>query len=285
MIKQPDLHTHSSASDGSLAPEALVARAAAAGIEVLALTDHDTVAGIDAASSAAAQHGITLVPGVEVSVTWGGRTIHIVGLGVDRNDPALRDGLQGVADYRLERAREIARRLAAHGIEGALEGASAQANGGLIGRTHFARFLVQAGHASELRDVFKRYLVKGKPGHVAGEWADLARAVAWINGAGGQAVVAHPARYRFTRSKLMRFIGEFKELGGVGIEVVSGSHSRDDMFVYAQYARETGLLASAGSDYHGPGNPWIELGASPPLPDGCTPIWTDWFERPLARAS
>jgi len=273
-----DLHTHSTASDGSLAPEELVRRAAAAGVEVLALTDHDTTAGVAAAAEAAAALGLVLVPGVEISVTWGGRTIHIIGLGVDAENPRLRQGLERLVDYRHWRAEEIARRLAAEGIDGAHAGAAAFAQGRSIGRTHFARFLVSRGHAADLRGVFKRFLVRGKPGHVPGDWASLEEAVGWVRAAGGQAVIAHPARYDLTRVKLNRLVGELKEAGGVGIEVVSGSHSREDVLNFGRYAREQGLLASAGSDYHGPEAVWLELGRLPPLPAGCTPIWADWPE-------
>lgn len=285
MSARYDLHTHSTFSDGTLAPEELVARAAASGVDVLALTDHDTLDGLAVAAVAAREVGLILSPGVEISVTWGGRTIHIVGLGLDRQDEALRTGLARLTDHRLWRAQEIGRRLAEVGIEDAFEGAKAFSNGRLIGRTHFARFLVAQGRASSVRDVFKHYLVKRKPGHVSGDWANLEEALTWIRGAGGQAVIAHPARYRFTASKLRRLIGEFKDVGGVGIEVVSGSHSRDEYLVYARHAREHGLLASAGSDYHGPENPWLELGRLPPLPKGCTPIWADWEEQGLPRAA
>jgi predicted metal-dependent phosphoesterase TrpH len=274
MNPTPDLHTHSTASDGTLSPMELVARAAAAGVTALALTDHDTVAGVAEATAAAAEHGIRLIPGVEVSVTWGGRTVHIVGLAVDPMCADMLEGLAELQDYRGWRAQEIGRRLEKAGFADAYEGARAEAAGSLIGRTHFARFLVQRGAADDLRGVFKRFLVSGKPGHVPGEWTTLERAVGWIRSAGGVAAIAHPARYDFTRAKMRRLLGEFRECGGLGLEVVSGSHSRDDYFVYARHATENSLFASAGSDYHGPEKPWIELGKLPALPDGCTPIWT-----------
>jgi predicted metal-dependent phosphoesterase TrpH len=274
MHKVPDLHTHSTVSDGTLTPTALLERAAAAGVGTLALTDHDTVAGIAEAAVAAERVGVQLIPGVEVSVTWGGRTVHVVGLDLDPTCPTLLAGLAGLQEYRLWRAEEIGRRLAAAGYEGALDGARHHAAGSLIGRTHFARFLVERGAAADIRDVFRRYLVSGKPGHVAGEWTTLDQAVGWIRAAGGSAVIAHPARYDFTRSKMLRLLGEFRECGGRGLEVVSGSHSRDDYFVFARHASEQALYASAGSDYHGPEKPWIELGRLPALPDGCTPIWS-----------
>jgi predicted metal-dependent phosphoesterase TrpH len=271
-----DLHAHSTASDGSLAPMELMRRAHAAGVRVMALTDHDTLDGLAEAASAAAELGLGFVPGVEISVTWQGGTVHVVGLGIDTGDERLQEGLAGLRTFRDWRAGEIARRLEKAGINGSLEGACRLATGGLVSRTHFARFLVEAGHAADVRAVFRRYLADGKPGFVPGQWAQLEDAVRWIRLAGGQAVIAHPARYRVTRSKLRRLIGEFVEVGGAGLEVVSGSHSRDDYHNMAALAREFGLLASAGSDYHGPEHPWIELGALPVLPPGCTPIWADW---------
>jgi predicted metal-dependent phosphoesterase TrpH len=271
-----DLHAHSTASDGTLSPAELMRRAAAAGVHTMALTDHDTLTGLDEATTAAASLGMGFIPGVEISVTWQHLTVHIVGLGVNRADRQLRDGLDGLVAYRDWRAEEIGRRLAKAGISGAFEGAKALSNGRLISRTHFARFLVQQGHAAAVSDVFKKFLVNGKPGYVSGQWAELEQALGWIQGAGGQAVIAHPARYNMTRTKLRRLIGEFRELGGAAIEVVSGSHSKDEYFTMARHAADFGLAASAGSDYHGPENPWVELGRLPDLPPGCRPIWQDW---------
>lgn len=271
-----DLHAHSSASDGTLAPAELMRRAHAAGVEVMALTDHDTLDGLGEAAAEAARLGLGFVPGVEISVTWRGMTVHVVGLGVDTAEPSLADGLAALREHRDWRAEEIGRRLAASGIPGALDGARAHANGNLVSRTHFARFLVDAGHAADVRAVFRKYLVHGKPGHVAGQWAELGKAVSWIRAAGGQAVIAHPARYNMSRTRLRQLLAEFIEVGGEGLEVVSGSHSRDDYFTMAHLARDLGLLASAGSDYHGPEHPWIELGRLPDLPDGCHAIWKDW---------
>ena len=268
-----DFHTHSTASDGTLTPAELVEAAHRAGIRHLALTDHDTVAGISEARAHAAGLGLNLVPGVEISVSWYGRTIHVLGLGVDPENARLQAGLARLQDYRRWRAGEIARRLEKAGIPGALEGAMALAVGDQVGRTHFARFLVQAGHAPDMKRVFKRFLVSGRPGHVPGEWIYLEQAVEWIHGAGGVAVIAHPARYRFTRTRLRLLLEEFRELGGEGLEVVSGSHSPDDYRTMARHAADFDLLASAGSDYHGPENPWIELGRLPELPAGCRPVW------------
>ncbi len=271
-----DLHTHSTASDGTLSPEALVRRAYAKGVDVLALTDHDTTAGCADAAAIAAEVGMCLVPGVEISVSWNGATLHILGLGVTPEHDLLQQGLTGLGRYRALRAEEIGRRLQKHGVEAAHAGARELAGDAQIGRTHFARFLVEQGHARDLRDAFKHFLTQGKPGYVCGEWAELAQAIAWIRAAGGQAVIAHPARYKLTATKLRRLIGEFKECGGVGMEVVSGSHSRDEIFTYANHTRQHGLRASSGSDYHGPTNPWIDLGRLPDLPAGCVPVWSDW---------
>lgn len=271
-----DLHSHSTASDGTLSPRALVQRAAEAGVEVLALTDHDTTAGIDEASEAAQSCGLVLIPGVEVSVSWNRQTVHLVGLNLDPHDSRLDAGLQKLRDFREWRAEEIGRRLDKAGISGAYEGALALAEGCLVSRTHFARFLVQSGIVEDERKVFKRFLVSGKPGHVPGEWASLEEAVGWIHAAGGQAVIAHPARYRMTRSKLRQLLKQFVALQGDGLEVISGSHSRDDYVNMAKHARDFDLLASAGSDFHCPENPWIELGRLPRLPEGCKPVWQSW---------
>ncbi|HIP53065.1 MAG TPA: PHP domain-containing protein [Chromatiales bacterium] len=276
MYKKYDLHSHSTASDGTLRPAELVARAAAVGIDALALTDHDTTAGLDEAATEAQRQGIELINGVEISVTWSGRVVHIVGLHIDSSDTRLQRGLERLCEFRQWRAEEIGRRLCKAGISGAYEGACAFASGGLISRTHFARFLVREGYASDERQVFKHYLVAGKPGHVKGEWADLAEAVEWIRGAGGEAVIAHPARYRLTRTRLRRLLREFTEAGGSALEVVSGSHGKDDCYAMARHANDWGLRASAGSDYHGPEKPWIELGRLPPLPEICVPIWEAW---------
>ncbi|MCU7904274.1 MAG: PHP domain-containing protein [Candidatus Thiodiazotropha sp. (ex Epidulcina cf. delphinae)] len=271
-----DLHSHSTASDGTLAPQALVLRAAGAGVRVLALTDHDTTAGIEEASLAARQCGLKLIPGVEISVTWNKQTVHIVGLNVDTDNRTLQQGLSGQREFRDWRAREMADRLEKAGITGAYEGALARSSGALVSRTHFARFLVARGVVSDERKVFKHYLVSGKPGHVPGNWASLEQAVGWIHAAGGEAVVAHPARYRMTRSKLRRLFKDFIQQHGEAIEVVSGSHSRDDYFCMARHAQDLGLKVSAGSDFHSPENPWIELGRLPMPPAGCRPVWADW---------
>jgi predicted metal-dependent phosphoesterase TrpH len=272
-----DLHCHSTVSDGTLAPGEVVRRAAANGVTVLALTDHDETAGLDAAGEAAAACGVRLVEGVEISVSWGGVTIHVVGLGIDPAHEPLREGLQRTRASRHVRATRIAAELDAVGIRGSLAGALAYAeNPDLIGRTHFARFLVEKGHARDVGAVFQRYLARGKPGYVPQQWAELADAVSWIRGAGGRAVVAHPGRYALDRRDLWRFFGEFRDAGGEGVEVVTGSHTRDQFGQFAGVAREFGFLASRGSDFHGPCEGGYDLGSLPPLPADLKPVWHDW---------
>ncbi|MCU0934844.1 MAG: PHP domain-containing protein [Gammaproteobacteria bacterium] len=271
-----DLHSHSTASDGTLEPSDLVARAHAAGVPTLALTDHDTTAGLAAAKAEADRLGLDLVAGVEVSVTWDRRTVHVVGLHVEPAHAQLEAGLARLRAFRDWRAEEIGRRLERHGIPGTLDGARRLTRGTIVSRTHFARHLVERGAARDLREVFRHFLVSGKPGHVPGQWAGLEEAVGWIRAAGGQAVLAHPARYALSGTRLRGLLGEFREVGGAAVEVVSGSHSRDDCLVMAAESRSAGLLASAGSDYHGPESPWLELGRLPELPPGCTAIWDTW---------
>jgi predicted metal-dependent phosphoesterase TrpH len=272
-----DLHSHSTASDGVLSPAKVVQRAAANGVSVLALTDHDEVAGLAGAAEAARAAGIRLVPGVEISITWGDISIHIVGLGVDPENETLATNLDFVRSSRGRRAERIAAELDKLGIEGSLEGAYAHAeNPKVIGRTHFARFLVQRGLAADVASVFKRYLARGKPGYVPHQWAELADAVAWIRASGGRAVVAHPGRYKLPRAELHRFLGEFKAAGGEGIEVVTGSHSPEQYGEFARLAREFEFLASRGSDFHGPEESLADLGRLPPLPADLKPVWHDW---------
>lgn len=270
---QFDLHTHSTASDGTLAPAELVQRAAACGIGVLALTDHDQTAGLAEAGRAAGEAGIEFVPGIELSVSWSHQTVHIVGLGIDAACSSLQAGIERLTAFRHWRAEEIDRRLAKKGIHGALEGARRYAKGAILSRTHFAHYLVAEGHARDLRQVFQRFLIRNKPGYVPGEWASLEEALAWIHDARGLAVIAHPARYKISATRMRQLLGEFQELGGVGLEVVSGSHSRDDILAMANLCRRYGLAASSGSDYHGPENPYLDLGRLPTLPAECQPVW------------
>lgn len=272
-----DLHSHSTFSDGLLSPAAMVARAAARGVEVYSLTDHDEVGGLDEARAAAQEANLAFVPGVELSVSWQGITLHVVGLGLDAGDAALADGLAAIRAGRSQRGRRIGEALAAAGIEGAYEGALRFVTSErLISRTHFARFLVEAGHVASVKDVFKRYLVSGKPGYVPHEWATLAQAIGWIHGAGGQAVLAHPGRYKLDSPGMRRLLAEFRDTGGDAIEVLTSSHTREQFARFAALARSYGLRASCGSDYHGPGESVVDLGDLPDLPAGVIPVWSDW---------
>lgn len=280
-----DLHSHSRVSDGTLAPAALVQLAHRRGVRLFALTDHDHLGGLAEAGAEAQHLDLAFVCGVEVSVSWGGETVHIVGLRIDPSDRALKAGLEATRSGRDARARAMGEALASAGIEGAYEGALRHvSNPAMVGRTHFARFLVERGVCSDLREVFRRYLVEGKPGFVPHRWASLDEAVGWITAAGGVAVLAHPARYRLDPSALDGLIDEFRVFGGTGIEVVCASHTRDDQRRFASIAAARGLLASRGSDFHGPGENRIEFGQLPPLPHGLVPVWHDWPEAQSAVA-
>lgn len=252
-------------------------RAAQQGVHALALTDHDGVSGLAEAAAAGETCGVRLVAGVEISVTWDGSTVHVVGLRVDPEHPVLRSGLASNRAGRQERARRIAESLARAGVNGAYEGAYAlAANKELLSRTHFARFLVESGVAKDLKTVFKKFLVKGKPGYVSHQWAALADAVTWVTAAGGIPVLAHPGRYVMGRERMRRLLAEFKAAGGQAIEVVSGSHDAEQVPVFARYAEEFQLLASSGSDFHAPGEGGRELGRLTPLPSFCRPVWAGW---------
>lgn len=280
-----DLHSHSTASDGTLSPSELVIAAKEAGVDVLALTDHDTLDGLTEAHLAARNVNIQLVNGVEISVTWQSQVVHIVGLRVDLDAEGLNDGLERNCKFRDWRAQEIGRRLAKAGVPGAYEAAKERSNGKLISRTHFARFLVEKGYAPNMKKVFKQYLTNGKPGHVKGEWASLEEAVSWIHDANGVSVIAHPARYGMTRSKLRRLFGEFADFGGSALEVVTSSHSRDEIFTMARHAKDFSLKGSSGSDFHSFGTPWAVLGRCPEFPPGVTPVWQDWNDHNLAKSA
>ena len=272
-----DLHCHSNISDGLLSPAALAARAHAHGVEVWALTDHDEVGGVAAARTAAQALGMQHISGVEISVTYASQTVHIVGLNIDETNQALLDGLAATRAGRERRARKIGEELAVAGIPGAYEGAlQFVANPDLVSRTHFARFLIQQGYCADLPQVFSDYLVRGRPGWVPHNWAKLEEAVGWIRGAGGIAVVAHPGRYKYEPLAFSALLDEFKAFGGTGIEVITGSHTPQQYVEYAQVARRFGLLASRGSDFHGPGESRVDLGSLPPLPDKLLPVWHDW---------
>jgi predicted metal-dependent phosphoesterase TrpH len=272
-----DLHCHSTHSDGLLTPRALVHRAAEKGVDVLALTDHDEMSGLPEARTAAHEVGLRFVNGVELSVSWKDVTLHIVGIGIDDEDAQLLDGLDSIRSGRTERARRMADALTAAGIPGSYEGAlSYVTSERLVSRTHFARFLVERGYVRDVREVFKRYLTPGRPGYVEHQWATLEDAVRWIHGAGGQAVLAHPGRYKITRPAMRGLLETFKAMGGDAIEVHTSSHTPAHYAEYAKYAREFRFLASCGSDYHGPGESYMDFGELPPLPADLDPLWKDW---------
>jgi 3',5'-nucleoside bisphosphate phosphatase len=279
-----DLHCHSTISDGLLAPEALVAHAASRGVKVLGLTDHDDLGGLAIAREAARQHGIAFVNGVEISVTWKRRTLHIVGLKVDAENQALKSALAEVRTARDMRAREISAGLEKVGIEGAYEGAQKFSKQSIMTRSHFAQFLVEAGHAKNVKTVFKKYLVKGKPGFVDHQWMSLEQAVSLIAGSGGTAVIAHPGRYDLGFVNMHLLMHEFRGYGGEAIEVVTGSHTPPQYDQFAKIAHRFSLKASQGSDYHGPGLSYMEMGYLPDLPKGCVPVWQDWEEAQLLNA-
>jgi predicted metal-dependent phosphoesterase TrpH len=272
-----DLHCHSNVSDGALPPAAVAARAKANGVDVWALTDHDELDGIPEAREAARALGMRYVTGVEVSVTWAGKTVHIVGLQVDETNENLMRGLAHTRSGRERRAQEMAAQLSTVGIPGAFEGAIKYVgNPDLISRTHFARYIMELGRCSSIGEVFRNYLTEGKPGYVPHRWATLKDAVSWIRGAGGVAVVAHPGRYDFNDMALDELFAEFKQWGGTGVEVVTGSHTVDEYARFADVAKKQGLLASRGSDFHAPGESLTDLGTLPPLPSTLVPVWHDW---------
>jgi len=273
-ILNADLHCHSVVSDGTLTPEALAARAKANGVELWALTDHDEIGGQQRAAAAASAMGMHYLTGVEISVTFVAQTVHIVGLGFDPENPALKLGLNHTRGGRGQRALDMSDGLARAGIAGAYEGALKFAgNHELISRTHFARFLVESGVCRDTYEVFRKYLTEGKPGFVEHRWASLKDAVTWIREAGGVAVIAHPARYKFTSNEEFALFSEFRSHGGQGVEVVTGSHSAAEYVKYADMAREFGLAASRGSDFHSPDESHTDLGALPFLPGQLTPVW------------
>ena len=273
-ILNADLHCHSVVSDGTLTPEDLAARAAGNGVELWALTDHDEIGGQHRAAAAARRHGMRYLTGTEISVTFAGETVHIVGLGFDPDDERMHGGLQRTRGGRGARAQEIAAGLAQVGIDDAYEGALKYVgNPELISRTHFARFLVETGVCRDTGEVFRRFLTDGKPGFVPHRWASLKDAVQWITEAGGIAVIAHPARYRFTANEEYALFTEFKAHGGRAVEVVTGSHSAAEYVKYAETAREFGLAASRGSDFHSPDESHTDLGQLPYLPGELTPVW------------
>ncbi|MEY3888075.1 MAG: hypothetical protein RL650_2167 [Pseudomonadota bacterium] len=269
-----DLHCHSVVSDGTLTPEALAARAKANGVQLWALTDHDEIGGQERAMAAAKAEGMKYLTGVEISITFAGKTVHIVGLGFDHKNEALVQGLRNTRGGRSERAKEMSDGLAKVGIVGAYEGSLKYVgNPELISRTHFARFLVESGVCKDTSEVFRKYLTENKPGFVPHRWASLENAVNWITGAGGVAVIAHPARYGFTANEEFALFTEFINHGGRAVEVITGSHSSADALQYADTALEFNLAASRGSDFHSPEESHTDLGTLPWLPGQLTPVW------------
>jgi len=269
-----DLHSHSRASDGLLSAADVARRAAANGVDLFALTDHDDLSGLAAAREVAAALGMRFIDGVEISIEWGGLQVHIVGLNFNSQDEALNAGLAWIRSGRIDRARRMSVELEKVGINGCFEGAMRYAeNPSLISRSHFARYLVEIGVCKDVRSVFESYLVPGKPGYVTHRWATLDEAVRWISGANGVAVVAHPGRYKFSRLQMRNLLDEFKRCGGQAVEVISGSHSQDNVNLFSRLAREYGFLASCGSDFHGPDESYIDLGGTQPLPEGLKPVW------------
>lgn len=270
-----DLHCHSIVSDGTLTPEALALRAKANGVELWALTDHDEIGGQDRAIEAARLAGLSYLTGAEISVTFAGTTVHIVGLGMDHTHPALLNGLRATRGGREMRARAMSDDLLTRaGIPGVYEGALKYVdNPELISRTHFARYLVEAGVCKDTNEVFRKFIVEGKPGFVPHRWASLRDAVGWITDSGGVAIIAHPGRYKLTANEEYALFTEFKTLGGQGVEVMTGAHGQADYVKYAEYCQEFDLAASRGSDFHSPEESHTDLGKLPPLPGSVTPVW------------
>ena len=273
MTPRYDLHCHSTASDGALSPSALVIRAHEQGVTVLALTDHDTVDGLAEARSQAEKLNMQLINGIELSCTHLNQCLHIVGLNIDPQHPGLQKGLAIQQALREERARRIAEKLAKKGILGVYDAVVADAAGGEITRTHFAEYLLRHAYVSSMQEAFDRYLNKGQPGYVPTTWASLEEVVDWIIKAGGVAVLAHPLRYKLSSKWINRALIVFKASGGQAIEVVNGRGSIEEIRLAQQFAERHELFASAGSDFHAPDSPYLELGRLAELPSKLIPVW------------
>lgn len=271
-----DLHTHTTASDGELSPEALIIKAKENGIDVIAITDHDTTAGIPQAAAEADKQNIKMLIGIELSVSWMDKNFHIVGLDIDPDNPALKESLNNTRDLREQRAVEIGRRLDKHGVSNAYNEARELAGLQTITRSHFARVLIEQGFAKDSREVFKKYLIHNKPGYVKTEWIEMETGLKLIKESGGVAILAHPLRYNITASWLRKFLTAFKAAGGEGIEVVTGSSSADEIKTTASFAKRFELTGSAGSDFHGFDNTWVKLGQLAPMPRSVMPVWENW---------
>jgi predicted metal-dependent phosphoesterase TrpH len=275
-MEKYDLHTHSTASDGTLTPEELVNEAHRAGITTLALTDHDTTSGLHQAKLVATKLGIRFIPGIELSTTWNGKNFHIVGLNFNMECPSLQKIITIIGTIREKRAIEISHNLNKHGINHAHEGTLAIAGGGMITRNHFARFLINEGYARNTRDVFKRFLVHNRPGNVKVTWPDLAFTLKCIKDAGGISIIAHPLSYKLTGNWMRKLLTEFRDVGGEGIEVVCGNSTPTKIQLISNYAKKFGLVASIGSDFHGNNHDREKLGILKSLPSGIMPVWEFW---------
>ncbi len=271
-----DLHTHTTASDGELSPKSLVLKAKTNGIDVLAITDHDTTSGIAAAADEASKQNIKLIPGIELSVSWRNKSFHIIGLGIEPDNEKLKASLKETEELRQQRAMEIGKKLEKIGVAKAYFEARELAGVHTLTRSHFARVLINQGFAVDSREVFKKYLVQNKPGFVKTNWVELSSGIKLIKDSGGEAILAHPLRYNITASWLRRFLVTFKESGGIGIEVVTGSSNTDEITTTAAYAKRFELSGSAGSDFHGFDNTWVKLGQLATMPKSVMPVWNNW---------
>lgn len=250
-----------------------MSRAKMRGVAVLALTDHDTIAGLRAAQQAADENGLVLINGIEFSSHWGRNGVHVVGLGIDLQSEALCSAIAFQQQARIDRARAISERLAKLGFSGALAGAQELAGNAVVGRPHFAHYLVKIGAAKHVQGAFKKFLGAGKSADVKYQWPDIQQVIGWIHLAGGQAVLAHPQKYELTRTKMCALVGDFAAQGGDGLEVISGQQGNAATEDLARIAQANGLSASCGSDFHSPDQPWQELGNFGRLPEHCHPIW------------
>lgn len=268
-----DLHCHSSFSDGALTPSEVILRAKEQGVTTLALTDHDTVAGLAEAQQAAEQQALDFIPGIELSCLWSNKTFHVLGLNIDPSNAEILTGTQQLQEIRLERAKKIADKLAKNKIPDAFAAVQVAAGVGMITRPHFANFLLENNHVSSIQNAFDRYLGQGKSAFVNTQWVEMENAIHWINSAGGVAVVAHPMRYKLTASWMRRFLSAFKEMGGQGIEVITARSNPDEIRRTIHFAQQFELYGSVGSDFHTPKNQWVELGRLAPLPINIKPVW------------
>lgn len=271
-----DLHCHSTASDGTLSPTEVVRRASGRGVRVLALTDHDSVDGVPEAAAEARKQGMHLIPGAELSCAWEGRELHVIALNVDPGDPELTAALASVRERRVQRIHAMAERLEARGLSGIREAVAGQAGESMPTRSHLARALQETGRVRTHQEAFDRYLRRGKPGWLRPDWPHMAETVALIRRAGGRAVLAHPMAYRMTGAWLRRTVHAFRDAGGAAVEVVCGNTGRQQISTALGQTLRAGLMGSTGSDFHGPDNPWIELGRLAPLPPAVKPVWCDW---------